>query len=159
MSNSNIRVTARQVMDGKDIDPSEGIVYDHFESRDETTLPNADDILDSVIEILEYINTGEMKMLRAINEIEFEQNIEARYPEFVDRYYSVFKMLISGNDISPLIMMLRAISRVNRGVASLDDVEKDIGKELNKFLPDGLIEKLAADEAKRVRDEQKQRRR
>ena len=64
-----------------------------------------------------------------------------------------FKMLISGNDISPLFMMLEAISKVNHKVKSLDEVEQDIGKELNKFLPDGLLEKLARDEEERLKNE------
>ena len=148
-----MNVNSRKIIDESQIDPSEGIIYDHFEDRSEDTLPNAEEILDQVIQVLEYINTDELKQLKKTNELLYEQTIEIKFPEFTDRYYSVFKMLISGNDISPLFMMLEAISKVNHKVRSLDDVEQDIGKELNKFLPEGLLEKLARDEEERLRND------
>lgn len=118
--------------DEKDPDPSE--------------LPNASSVLDDVIKILECMNTDEMKNLKKTNEAVFEQVMEDRFPDFSFKYYSVFKMILSGEDITPLFLMLDAIDDVNKGKKSFADAERRVGMHLNKFIPKELMDKLQSGE-------------
>lgn len=111
---------------------------------DNTTgnLPDANSILDSVILILEYMNTQEMIKLRNLNKMVFESTMENKFQDFAMRYYSVFKMIMSGDDITPLFEMLKVIDNVNIGKISYENGEHNIGQYLNKFLPPDLLAKI-----------------
>ena len=118
--------------DGKEVDPAD--------------LPNATSILDEVIKILECMNTEEMKTLKKTNVNVFEQVMEGKFPEFSFKYYSVFKIVLSGEDITPLFLMLDAINDVNSGKKSFEDAERRVGLHLNKFIPPELMAKLESGE-------------
>jgi len=117
---------------------------DFMYDLDNTTgnLPDANSILDSVILILEYMNTQEMIKLRNLNKMVFESTMENKFQDFAMRYYSVFKMIMSGDDITPLFEMLKVIDNVNIGKISYENGEHNIGQYLNKFLPPDLLAKI-----------------
>ncbi|MCJ7637602.1 MAG: hypothetical protein MUO21_08950 [Nitrososphaeraceae archaeon] len=123
------------------------IVYDFGGDENKSqTLPNANNILDKVIEILECMNTDEMKELRSKNKALFENAMEEKFQDFAYQYYGVFRIILSGQDISPLFMMLGEINKHNTGEQSYDDTEKTVGTFLNKFIPPELMAKLASGE-------------
>lgn len=144
----DINIKDQKIVTEDEIKKQNGIVYDFGDEEKLTAegLPNAEDILDQVIKILEIMDTPEMKTLRETNQDTFENIMEERFENFAFQYYSVFKMIISGEDITPLFAMLKVISQVNYGEKSFEDGEKDVGQYLNKFLPDGLLEKLEQEE-------------
>ena len=146
----NLNVKNKQVISGNDINQANGdnaIMFDPYDDSDvPENIPNAAEILDQVISILEYMNTPEMKLLRGKNQALFEQTLEEKFPQFTTNYYSIFRMLLSGEDISPLFEMLKVLSKVNNGRTSFENGEKKVGKYLTKFLPDGLIEKIQSGE-------------
>lgn len=142
MNLNNLNIKDKKIISGNQIDTSNGIVYDFDDENPSGNVGNVDQILDQVINILENMNTSEMKTLRETNYPLFEQTMEDKYKDFSYNYYSVFKMVISGEDITPLFKMLEVLSSVKSGKRSFEDGEKDVGKYLTKFLPEGLIDKL-----------------
>ena len=118
---------------------------DSYKPGETPSLPNASYILDEVIKMLECMTTNEMKNLKKTNPTLFEQAMEDKFPDLSSKYYSVFKIVLSGDDITPLFMMLSSINDVNTGKKSFDDAERKVGKFLNGFIPPELLAKLAAD--------------
>ena len=88
---------------------------------DPSELPNANSVLDDVILILECMATDEMKNLKNTNINVFEQVMEDRFQDFSFKYYSIFRMILSGEDITPLFMMLDAINDVNSGKKNFEE--------------------------------------
>jgi len=125
---------------------SHTIVYDPSSGGIPDVLPNADVILDNVIKILECMNTDEMQLIKKANIPLFEQTMEEKFQEFADRYYSIFRMVLSGEDITPLFKMLSVINNINSGKKSFEDGEKEVGSYLTKFLPPDLMNKIASGE-------------
>ena len=116
----DINIKEQKIVTEDEIKKQNGIVYD-FGDEDKLTaegLPNAEDILDQVIKILEVMDTAEMKALRETNQDTFENIMEERFENFAFQYYTVFKMILSGEDITPLFAMLKIISQVNHGQKS-----------------------------------------
>lgn len=140
-----MNIKSQQIVSEDDIKKSGGLIYDVADETP-TSLPNASNILDNIILILEYINTPDMLLLRETDKTAFELTIEEKFPEFALSYYSVLKMIMSGADIQPLFKMLEIINTVNTGKKSIADSEKDVSKYLSKFLPEGLLEKLESGE-------------
>lgn len=133
-----------KVVGENDIDRENGMVLDFGQDDEINTenLPDTDEILDSVIEILEYMNTEEILKLRKDNKDVFVSTMETKFESFAERYYSVFRMVISGNDLSPLFEMLKVIKQMKFGSISVEHGENQIGTSLKKFLPDGFEKKL-----------------
>lgn len=145
MNLNDINIKEQKIVTEDEMKNMQGITYDVCGDDDDdviTSLPNASDILDDVIKLLEYMNTEEMKILKNTSQGAFEQALEDKFPEFSYNYYSVFKMILSGDDITPLFKMLEMISDVNIGKSNIEECEQGVGKYLSKFLPDGLLEKL-----------------
>jgi mannose/fructose/N-acetylgalactosamine-specific phosphotransferase system component IIB len=133
-----------KIIDGKDVDPENGMILDYGQDEEinPENLPDADEILDNVILILEYMGTEEIMKLRSENNEVFISTMENKFESFAERYYSVFRMVISGKDISPLFEMLRVIKQMKTGNMSVERGEQQIGNRLKQFLPDGFEEKL-----------------
>jgi hypothetical protein len=115
--------------------PSEqepGFVYDpsSAEPVSADNLPDAPELIDKVIEILTVMTEPEMKDLMKENFQEYESAMERRFPEFADRYYSMFKKVISGEDLTKLMYMLNIIGRVKKGYITMEDAEKRVGNML-----------------------------
>ena len=138
----NLNIKDKQIVSDKDIDLSNGIVYDFGDENPSGNIGNMDIILDQVIIILEDMNTPEMKLLKETDYMLYEKTLEDKYQDFSYNYYSVFKMVISGEDITPLFKMLEILNNVKSGKTTFEDGEKDVGQYLTKFLPEGLVDKL-----------------
>lgn len=101
-------------------------------------LPDPEYIIDSIIAMLEVMVTPAMKNLKKTDDNAYENIMEEKFPEFSMKYYSLFKMVLSGSDIQPLFIMLTGITKAKNGTKTLEHVEKDVGKELSKFIPDNI---------------------
>lgn len=141
----SFNMSDKKIVSGQEMGDN-SIVFDINEGDVTNTLPNACDILDTVISILECMNTPEMKQLRETDFNMFEQLMEEKYLTFADRYYNVFKMVLSGEDITPLFQMLQVINDVKIGRTDLESGEQYIGQCLTKFLPKDLLHKLESGE-------------
>jgi hypothetical protein len=114
---------------------SGGIIYDPSKDVDHTTpinLPNVEDIIDAVEKIFEFMCTDEMMTLNEEDRGEYEKKMEAQFPDFSSKYYSLFQMILSGEDISYLFKMLEYMDQVNKGTANFEDVQKQFGADLQE---------------------------
>jgi len=108
------------------------------EKLDPKNLPNAEVLLDEIISILEYVNTPDMMDLKKADQDAFENAVEETFKEFADRYYYLFKMLLTGGNLDPLFYMLECISKVNHGQDTIENAEMKVGHNLSQFLPENL---------------------
>lgn len=133
-----------KIVNENEVDPEKGVVLDYGQDEEiiPENLPDADEIMDNVILILECMNTEEMKNLRSENNDVFVTTMENKFESFAERYYSVFRMILSGKDISPLFEMLRVIKKMKSGSMSVERGENQIGSSLKQFLPEGFEERL-----------------
>lgn len=126
-SNQNI-VTEDQIKN-KD----NAIVYDVPEGEPSIeNLPDVPELLKKVTEILEYMCTDDMIALKSTDSGEFNKHMEEKFSVFSNRYYSIFYKLLSGEDLTPLFSMLAAIEKIKKGEVSMENAEKELGKELAK---------------------------
>ncbi len=127
-----------------EIDRENGIVMDYGQDEEikVENLPDSNVILDNIILILEYMNTPEMTELRKNNNDVFVSTMETKFEDFAEHYYSVFRMVISGKDLSMLFEMLSTIDKMKNNKTSVEMGEQHIGNKLKQFLPEGFEEKL-----------------
>jgi len=139
-----MNIKGQKLVTEDEIKKSGGTIYD-VESEP-LNLPNAKSLSDELIQILEFMDTNEMALLKKTDNTAFNQAIEDKFPTFALKYYSILQKIINGEDITPLFEMIKVIDTVNYGNKSAEDGEKDVGKYLTKFLPEGLLEKLESGE-------------
>lgn len=139
-----MNIKNQQIVTEEEIKRNGGTIYDV--DSEPLNLPNANLLSDDIIALLEFMNTDEMVLLKQTDKQAFEQTIEDKFPTFALKYYSILQKIINGEDITPLFQMIKVIDTVNIGNKSAEDGEKDVGKYLTKFLPDGLLEKLESGE-------------
>lgn len=112
-----------------------GYVYDPSDIDGSPSFPDVPQLLDNVNDILEYMCTPDMQKLRKDDKEGFQIHMEQAYPDFSFRYYNLFVMLLSGQDISPLLTMLGAIERVKTGDITMEAAEQYVGTALaNKYV-------------------------
>jgi hypothetical protein len=81
---------------------------------------------------MKYVCTDEMKKLRLTNEKEFEERIEDTFPDLLDGYYGIYKLLLSGQDIGLLFEMLRSLNKVNDGLSDFQKEREKISAIVNE---------------------------
>jgi len=96
----------------------------------DANLPDVPVLLNRVIEILKFMSTDEMIELKANDEPEYIIVMENKFESFADRYYALFRKIISGEDLTPLMNMLAAIESVKDGKETIEDAEKRLGEDL-----------------------------
>jgi len=107
------------------------IVLDYDDTDDTpVNLPDVNVLMDQITLILEYMVTDEMKQLKVSDYPTYEEQLELKFPQFAEKYYAVFKKVISGEDITPLFEMLAGIERVKKGKETIEEVETELGKKL-----------------------------
>ena len=96
------------------------------------SLPDVPKLLVQIRELLEFLNTDKMiKIKNEKTQEEYDECIETKYPDFTMKYYGVYKMLVSGEDLTMLWRMLASISAVQKGKTTIEKVEKTLGNILN----------------------------
>jgi hypothetical protein len=124
-----------QVKDEEYIKKNGGIIYDKSEGSG--NLPDVKKLVLEINAVLEYMTNKEMLEIKKNNVEKYEDIIEQRFPDFVDKNYGIFKKFVDSadNDINPLINMLKEIDKVNKGYKTLEKAEKKLGNELaDKFI-------------------------
>ena len=91
---------------------------------------NVDEILDTVVKIMERMLDNDMKKLKEENNNEYLNKLEDEFPVFCEKYYTLFKMVVDGNDLSNLYKMLEMILQIQNNNISIQDAEKKLGEEL-----------------------------
>ncbi len=118
-------------MNFKPPEPKPGQTVITYNTDLPVSLPNVQDLQDQIIELLEFLNTMEMKLMKKEkSRAEYEAYIEDKFTHFTVRYYGVYQMLISGGDLSMLWKMLESIEAVQQGKTTIEKVEKSLGNDL-----------------------------
>lgn len=120
------------------VDTSDGIVIDPSEGYGDLGSLNVEKLTDDVYEIMNYMSKDDIMKMRKKNYAVYCQHMEEKFKGFSDEYYSVFQMVISGENISPLFKMLTQLDNVQKGKISFEEAEKNIGTEIKEFLPSEL---------------------
>lgn len=108
-----------------------GFVYDaSSEDVSVENFPDSKDIFDDIIKIYEVMNKPELKAMKDENESLYKAELEKSFPVFSERYYSLFQLIITGQDISPLYGMLEQMDKIKAGKISVEDGEKKVGQML-----------------------------
>lgn len=96
-------------------------------------------ILQEIIKILETMTEKEFLELKETNKELYEKKMEEKYRNFSEENYSLFRMVIDGIDLDPLIKMIEVLEKINKGEKDREDGENEVGKYLGKFLPHNLV--------------------
>jgi len=125
------------------------IIYDPTGGNETPNLPDVALLLSQVEEILDYmVKTEELKELKKDNS-EYEKHMEDKFPFFSSRYFGIFRKLINGEDITPLLTMCKSINEIKSGNITMEQAEKQLGE--------GLAEKyiypnLTKEQKKKIKD-------
>lgn len=120
-----------KVVDEKTMQEFSGqkIMY-NYGDENQVNLPNVEEILDTIIKIYEVMDTDEIKTVRKENKAQYEIKMEELFPAFSFRYYAVFRKVISGEDITPLMRMFDEINNVKSGKKTIEQAEQQLGQNL-----------------------------
>lgn len=118
-------------------------------------LPDTTKIADTVIDILEVMNTNEMIKLQKQDKIIYEDEMEKKFQDFANRYRSMFMRIISGEDIETLVDMLEAIEDIKSG-KNQDEVENKLKEDLEeKFIYSNMTEEEKRKVKNRIKKDNK----
>lgn len=124
---------ATKIVTEDEIRKSGGIIYDptkNIDETDESTLPDVNELLNTVNDILEMMCTDEMIALKETDAGEYNYQLETKFPEFTSKYFSLFQQITSGADLTYMFKMFASMDKVNKGESTLDDVEKQLGVDM-----------------------------
>lgn len=139
-----------KIVNESEIDKSKGIIY-NIENK--INLPDLDQLLTEIINILEYMNNDELLKKKKENYNEFESEMEKKFPYFSFRYYGIFKKILSGEDISTLLQMLTEIHKVQIGEKSIEEAERNLGEQLaSKYIYPKMKMKKKEKKRKKLKD-------
>jgi hypothetical protein len=116
------------------MDNKNKVMYDNSENP--INIPDVDKLLDDFYDVLLYMKTPELEKLRNENPEEFNTNMENKFPEFSNRYYSLFRKILSGEDLTPFFMMIQQLNKLKKNQEKdyVEQVEAEVGNYLlNKF--------------------------
>jgi phage tail tube protein FII len=77
------------------------------------------------------MSTDDMMFLKKFHPDEYENKMSEFVPEFKNTYYRLFKMIISGTDLSILDLFLNGIDNIETGEKTLNEVRNDLGQVLH----------------------------
>jgi hypothetical protein len=106
---------------------------------DAKAIPDIEQLLDKILDFLNYINKESMQKLEATDKIEFDKHLNDRFNDFSEKHYSIFKMLLDNENratnVAKLFDMLSKLKQVKMGRLDIHQADKDFQEELNnKFL-------------------------
>lgn len=136
----NVEITSKIEKDGIVLDDK--MMEELSKQASVKDLPDPVLLTQQIIEIQEYMCTDEMILLQKNNFNVYEQNMRNKFSNFAEKYHSIFKLLIKGDDISMLIMMLQGINDVKNGHITMESLNKSIDVETaRKYLLPSLSKK------------------
>ena len=99
--------------------------------------PDLQYVIKTLTEIFEYISTDEMMKLKQEDKMEYDKTLTERFPEFSERFFSLFSVILAGelDSMTHLVMMIKTLGMVKSGKISMDTAYSQIREELsNKYI-------------------------
>lgn len=95
--------------------------------------PDLEYIVKSLTEIFEFISKDEIMKLKDENKLEYDKTLTLKFPEFSDRYFSLFSVILSGelDSMTHLVLMIKTLGMVKAGKISMDTAYAQIREELS----------------------------
>jgi len=90
-------------------DPANGqFVLDAPTFDDKPEIPNMEFLTSQLVDILSYVNTDEMDIMRRNDKNGFKTHVQNKFSDFSEKYYGLFEMILNEeiNNITPLLQML-----------------------------------------------------
>lgn len=106
------------------------IIYDPFNEDAPPNLPDVPELLDRIIEIMEYMSEKSITNMRKGDVDGYNAHMESKFEQFADRYYGLFRKIIAGEDLSPLLDMLSSIEKIKAGQLTMENAEAQLGDQL-----------------------------
>lgn len=99
---------------------------------------NVLEISENIVSILEYIKSNNLK-----NNDDLPDIIEKQFPEFCNKYYGIFNILINKKtiDIDNLILMLSTLDKIHKKEITLDTGINDLRNTLNDKYISNIVNK------------------
>lgn len=99
-------------------------------------LKNSPDMLyvvNTLTEIFTFISTDEMIKLKEDDKLEYDKTVTQKFPEFSERYFSLFSVVLSGEleTMTHLVMMIKTLGQVNSGKISMNTAYARVRDELS----------------------------
>lgn len=92
-------------------------------------------VKEQVKEILEFANKDEQLYLKQNNFELYKYRFESNFPEFMEKYPTIIKKIINGDDLKYLSKMLDAMEDIQNNKVSKEVAEKVLGEELaNEYI-------------------------
>lgn len=106
---------------------------------DAKAIPNIEQLLDKILDFLNYINKESMQKMEATDKIEFDKHLNEHFNEFSEKHYNIFKMLLDSENratnVAKLFDMLSKLKQVKMGQLDIHQADRDFQEDLNnKFL-------------------------
>lgn len=105
----------------------------HSVFDEEGKVPDLDYLVTNLVKILEFMNEECNVILKRENKEMFKKVMEEKFPEFVDKYYSVFQQLLTDDmdSFEKLLMMIEQLNRVKIGEIDLDEAFEYVREKLS----------------------------
>lgn len=126
-------VNEQQLPTNPDGSVAPGFVYDPYSgstTNDEVNLSDTGVVLNSVHTLLEYMCRDDMRELKKKSPLEYEEHLEQKFESFCNAHYRLFKLILNGEDIKPLIGMLAKIEKVKKGELTFEQANAQVLKGL-----------------------------
>lgn len=106
----------------------------HEVMEDDGQVPDLKHLTENLVKILAEINSEEMIQLFDTDKELFKEKMEQKFPEFSNRYYSLFQQLLEKDmdNIGKLIMMLTNLHKVEHGELTMDDAFNNVRESLSE---------------------------
>ena len=102
---------------------------------DVNAIPDLEKLLNSVIEVLKYIDTDEMQELEARDQFAFERHLDEKFGDFSLKYYPIFMLLTDKKNreenVCKLIDMFSRLKKVKDGQVDITEADKSFNEDLN----------------------------
>jgi len=87
-------------------------------------------IKENVIMITKFMLIPEIKLLASTNQDLYKEKMKSIFTSFELNYPSLFDIIISGDDLTPLDFILSTMEKINNGDTDKDKGEMSIGDHL-----------------------------
>jgi hypothetical protein len=98
-------------------------------------IPDIEQLLDTILAFLNYINDDTMQEFEITDNVGFEQHMNAKFEAFANKHYSIFKLLLDRENRAPniakLFDMLTTLKKVKTGRLDINKADKDFQENLN----------------------------
>ena len=99
--------------------------------------PDLKYVVDTLIQIFEYISTDEMLELKKKDKMEYDKVLTMKFNEFSEKQFSLFSVVLAGeyDSMTHLVMMIKTLGMVKTGQITMDTAYAHIREELsNKYI-------------------------